>query len=63
MEKLLDLLSEEVGLAFEKAGYDRELGKVAASNRPDLCEYQDGSLPARIFKSQFRRRFLKGLSG
>ena len=26
--------------AFEDAGYDRELGKVTLSNRPDLCEYQ-----------------------
>lgn len=26
--------------AFEAAGYDRELGKVTLSNRPDLCEYQ-----------------------
>ena len=45
MEKLLDLLSAEVGAAFEKAGYEKELGKVAVSNRPDLCEYQcNGSL-------------------
>lgn len=26
--------------AFEAAGYDRALGRVTASNRPDLCEYQ-----------------------
>ena len=26
--------------AFEQAGYDRALGKVTLSNRPDLCEYQ-----------------------
>ena len=26
--------------AFEAAGYERELGKVTVSNRPDLCEYQ-----------------------
>ena len=45
MEKLLDLLSKEVAEAFEKAGYDGRLGKVAVSNRPDLCEYQcNGSL-------------------
>ena len=45
MEKLLDLLSEEVGKAFEKAGYESEMGKVSISNRPDLCEYQcNGSL-------------------
>ncbi|MCM1065219.1 MAG: arginine--tRNA ligase [Eubacterium sp.] len=40
MKKLLDLLSEEIARAFEAAGYDRTLGKVTVSNRPDLCEYQ-----------------------
>ena len=40
MEKIIDLLTEEMQKAFEAAGYDRELGKVAVSNRPDLCEYQ-----------------------
>ena len=39
MEKLLDLLSTKVGDAFEAAGYDRSLGRVTISNRPDLCEY------------------------
>ncbi len=40
MKKFLDLLSNEVGSAFEQAGYEKELGKVTISNRPDLCEYQ-----------------------
>ncbi|MBD5541582.1 MAG: arginine--tRNA ligase [Lachnospiraceae bacterium] len=40
MKKLLDVISEEMMQAFEAAGYDRELGKVTVSNRPDLCEYQ-----------------------
>lgn len=40
MKKILDLISEEMKKAFEEAGYDRELGKVSLSNRPDLCEYQ-----------------------
>ena len=40
MKKLLDLLTTEMGKAFEKAGYSAELGKVTVSNRPDLCEYQ-----------------------
>ena len=40
MEKVLELISIEVGDAFEAAGYDRELGRVTISNRPDLCEYQ-----------------------
>ena len=40
MKKILDLISEEMQQAFEKAGYAKELGKVTLSNRPDLCEYQ-----------------------
>ncbi len=40
MKKFLDLLSNEVGNAFEQAGYEKELGRVTISNRPDLCEYQ-----------------------
>lgn len=40
MKKFLDLISEEIMQAFEDAGYDRELGRVTLSNRPDLCEYQ-----------------------
>ncbi|MBP5472334.1 MAG: arginine--tRNA ligase [Lachnospiraceae bacterium] len=40
MKSILDLLSEEVGSAFEKAGYRKGAGKVSVSNRPDLCEYQ-----------------------
>lgn len=40
MKKILELLSEEMGKAFETAGYDAALGRVTISNRPDLCEYQ-----------------------
>ncbi len=40
MKKILECISEEMKSAFEAAGYDRELGKVTISNRPDLCEYQ-----------------------
>ncbi len=40
MQKIVDLISEEMKKAFEAAGYDPELGKAALSNRPDLCEYQ-----------------------
>lgn len=40
MEKILDLISEEMQQAFVQAGYERELGRVSLSNRPDLCEFQ-----------------------
>lgn len=40
MKKIIDFIEEELSVAFEKAGYDRELAKVTLSNRPDLCEYQ-----------------------
>ncbi len=40
MDKILDVISEEMKRAFQAAGYEAELGKVTISNRPDLCEYQ-----------------------
>lgn len=47
MEKLLEKLSQTVAEAFEAAGYDAACGKVAVSNRPDLCEFQcNGAMPA-----------------
>ncbi len=52
MKKFLDLISEEMKNAFEAAGFDRELGKVTLSNRPDLCEYQcNGAMAAaKLYK-------------
>jgi len=52
MKKFLDLISEEMKNAFQTAGYDRELGKVTLSNRPDLCEYQcNGAMAgAKLYK-------------
>lgn len=47
MEKLIDLISQQVSTAFENAGFDASYGRVSISGRPDLCEYQcNGSLPA-----------------
>ncbi len=40
MKQFIELLNETVGAAFEKAGFDKGLGRVSVSNRPDLCEYQ-----------------------
>ena len=52
MKKILDLISIELQDAFEKAGYDRKLGRVTISNRPDLCEYQcNGAMAgAKIYR-------------
>ena len=47
MEKLIDLISQRISAAFEKAGYDPALGRASVSGRPDLCEYQcNGSMKA-----------------
>jgi arginyl-tRNA synthetase len=52
MEKLIDLISEQVSAAFQAAGYEASYGRVSVSGRPDLCEYQcNGSLPAaKVYK-------------
>lgn len=52
MKKILELLSEEAGKAFAEAGYDKGLGKVIVSNRPDLCEFQcNGAMAgAKLYK-------------
>ena len=47
MKKLADMLSAELGKAFEASGYNSKYGKVTLSNRPDLCEYQcNGAMAA-----------------
>ncbi|MDR1017837.1 MAG: arginine--tRNA ligase [Lachnospiraceae bacterium] len=52
MKKIIELLEEEIGIAFTECGYEKELGRVTVSNRPDLCEYQcNGALAgAKKFK-------------
>ena len=50
MKKILDLISEEVMQAFEAAGYEKELGKVSISNRPDLCAMAPWQVPRNIRK-------------
>ena len=40
MKKILELITEEIKKAFEECQYDKKLGKVVVSNRPDLCQYQ-----------------------
>ena len=47
MKTLIDLITEQVTNAFTGQGYDAKYGKVALSNRPDLCEYQcNGAMAA-----------------
>ena len=36
MKKLLELITEEFEKAFEQNEYDKKLGKVVVSNRPDF---------------------------
>ena len=38
MKFLIDLISEQLSGAFEKAGFDAAYGRATLSNRPDLCE-------------------------
>ncbi len=40
MRKITTILTETVGEAFEKCGYDKGLGTVAVSSRMDLCQFQ-----------------------
>ncbi|MCR5107454.1 MAG: arginine--tRNA ligase [Lachnospiraceae bacterium] len=40
MKKIIDLITETMEAAFEKAGYESKYARVTLSNRPDLCEYQ-----------------------
>ena len=47
MKKINIMLENIVMEAFEKAGYDKEYGKVNISDRPDLCDYQcNGAMTA-----------------
>ena len=47
MNTIIELITEEVKNAFQKAGYDASYGRVTLSNRPDLCEYQcNGAMAA-----------------
>ncbi len=40
-------MTNQLADAFEACGYDRSFGRVQASNRPDLCEYQcNGAMAA-----------------
>ncbi len=47
MKTLLEQIAEKTADAFAACGLDPALGRVTASNRPDLCEYQcNGALAA-----------------
>lgn len=53
MKEILELISQEMKQAFEKAGYPSEYGKVNVSNRPDLCELQCNG--AMALAKQFKK--------
>ena len=47
MEKIINVIQNEITQAFVKAGYEEKYGTVTVSNRPDLCQYQcNGALAA-----------------
>ena len=47
MKKIISLLEEKIVEAFSRCGYDSIYGRVAVSDRPDLCDYQcNGALAA-----------------
>lgn len=47
MKNILAQISDIIGDAFEKCGYDPKYGKTGISNRPDLCEFQcNGAMAA-----------------
>lgn len=52
METIINKLSNILGEAFSKAGYDMAYGKTAVSNRPDLCQFQcNGAMVgAKVYK-------------
>ncbi|MGN0165919.1 MAG: arginine--tRNA ligase [Lachnospiraceae bacterium] len=52
MNKIIDIISNELKSAFEKCGYNSDYGQAVVSNRPDLCQYQcNGSLAAaKVYK-------------
>ena len=52
MLSVIETLNEIFMNSFEKAGYNRDLGRVTVSNRPDLCQFQvNGSMSgAKLYK-------------
>jgi len=47
MKNIINLIQEELCVAFKQAGYNEKYAKAALSNRPDLCQYQcNGALAA-----------------
>lgn len=52
MKSITDQLSEILGNAFTRAGYEAKYGQAVISGRPDLCQFQcNGALPnAKLFK-------------
>ena len=68
MNKLIDLISDEVTKVFVANDYDAKYGKVTLSNRPDLCEFQcNGAMAAakeyKCAPFMISDKIAEGLSG
>ena len=52
MQRITDILTDKVSSAFEECGYDKKLGIVGVSDRPELCQFQcNGSFQAaKLYK-------------
>lgn len=53
METIINKISKLVGHAFGECGYDEMYGKIAVSNRPDLCQFQCNG--AMIAAKQYKK--------
>lgn len=54
MEKILNVIIDEMKGAFRECGYDESYARVTLSNRPDLCEYQcnGAMMAAKIYQKK-----------
>ena len=52
MKTIINKISEVLGEAFSKCGYDESFGRTTVSNRPDLCQFQcNGAMVgAKVYK-------------
>jgi len=53
METIINKIGNLFGRAFKECGYDEMYGKIAVSNRPDLCQFQCNG--AMIAAKQYKK--------